>query len=72
MMKECKGKFLYLEKNYLNFGLLYYGSERILFFDDNNNNNKLIVRKYNVKTTTLFYLKKLLKIDKIFICLKYI
>ena len=42
-MKECKGEFLYLEKNYLNFGLLYYGSEGVLFFDDNDNNNTFLV-----------------------------
>ena len=57
MMKECKGEFLYLKIIYLNFGLLYYGSEGVLFFDDNDNNNTLLVLKYNVKTTTLFYSK---------------
>ena len=72
MMKECKGEFLYFEKLHLNFGLLYYGSEGVLFFDDNDNNNTLLILKYNVKTTTLFYSKKLLKIDKIFICVKCI
>ena len=65
MMKECKGEFLYFEKNYLNFGLLYYGSEGVLFFDDNDNNNMLLILKYNVKTTILFYQKKLLEKDKI-------
>ena len=70
-MKEFKCEFLYFEKkNYFNFGFLYYGSEGVLFFDDNDNNNTLLILKYNVKTTTLFYSKKLLKIDKIFICLK--
>ena len=65
-MKECKGEFLYLEKNYLNFGLLYYGSEGVLFFDDNDNNNTLLILKYNVKATTLFYSKKkILKKGKI-------
>ena len=65
-MKECKGEFLYLKKIYLNFWLLYYGSEGVLFFDDNDNNNTLFILKYNVKTTILFYFKKLLKKDKIF------
>ena len=55
MIKECEGEFLYFEKNYFNFGLLYYGSEGVLFFDDNNNNNTFFILKYNVKTTTLFY-----------------
>ena len=54
MMKECKDEFLYFEKNYLNFGLLYYGSERVLLFDDNDNNNTLLILKYIVKRTTLF------------------
>ena len=54
-----------LEHIYLNFGLLYYGSEGVLFFGDNDNNITLLVLKYNVKTTTLFYSKKLLKIKKI-------
>ena len=53
MMKECMGEFLYLEKSFLNFGLLYYGSKG----DDNNNNNMLLVLKYNVKKTILFYSK---------------
>ena len=65
-MKECKSEFLYFEKIYLNFELLYYGSEGILFFDDNYNNNTLLILKYNVKTTTLFYSKKLLKKIKLF------
>ena len=57
MMKECKGEFLYLKIIYLNFGLLYYGSDGVLFFDDNDNNNTLLVLKYNVKTTTFFIRK---------------
>ena len=66
-MKECKGEFLYFEKIYLNFELLYYGSEGVLFFDDNDNNNTLLILKYNMKTTTLFYSKKkLLKKIKLF------
>ena len=48
-------EFLYFEKNYLKFGLLYYRSEGVLFFDDNDNNNMLLILKYNVKTTILFY-----------------
>ena len=72
MMKECKGEFLYFKKFYLNFELLYYRSEGVLFFDDNDNNNTLLILKYNVKTTTLFYSKKLFKKIKLFICLKYI
>ena len=49
-----------LENIYLNFGLLYYGLEEVLFFDDNDNNNTLLVLKYNVKTTT-FLLEKTIK-----------
>ena len=60
-----KGEFLYFEKNYLKFGLLYYRSEGVLFFDNNDNNNTLLILKYNVKTTTLFYSKKTIKKDKI-------
>ena len=59
MMKECKGEFLYFKKINFNFGLLYYGSEGVLFFDDNDNNNKLLIFNYNMKTTTLFYSNKL-------------
>ena len=57
MMKECKGEFLYFKKIYLNFELLYYGSDGVLFFDDNDKNNTLVILKYNVKTTTFFIRK---------------
>ena len=71
MMKECKDEFLYFGKYLFKFWALVLRIRENTIFYDKDNNNMLLVLKYNVKITTLFYSKKLLKIDTIFICLKY-